>query len=445
MIVTLDTAFNDKFSLTVENDTDMLPSQAQRHYLHAKIISISGGTTMPDTCIDRKAMRKTKFCYLLPLLFLFFMISLSAVPSGVAATGQGNVSHEDALVGPNVFSQRDVGPHPIHSEAALAGAKRIGLPAVLYILLADSSLSGTITSGGAGLSGVTVSLTGASSATATTDASGNYSFSNLANGAYTVTPSRTGYLFTPASKSVTISGADVLSCNFTAAATITDPTTGMVLVKVAGGTYTMGDTFGDGDGNERPTHEVTLDDFYIGRYEVTQAQWEAVMGSNPSYFTSCGANCPVEEVSWNDVQTFITNLNQMRGTQYRLPTEAEWEYAARSGGRSERYSGGADVNAVAWYWENSGSTTHPVGGKQANGLGLYDMSGNVWEWVNDWYGSYNGALQTNPTGPSTGSNRVLRGGSWSYDAIYVRASSRDYDYPDSRDYVLGFRLAAPVQ
>ena len=222
-------------------------------------------------------------------------------------------------------------------------------------------------------------------------------------------------------------------------------TTDIVMVKVTGGTFTMGDT--DGYSWELPTHQVTVGDFYIGKYEVTQGQWQAVMGSNPSYFNACGDNCPVELVTWNDVQDFITKLNQQKGTKYRLPTEAEWEYAARSGGKSEKYSGGSDVNAVAWYNSNSGSTTHPVGQKQANGLGLYDMSGNVWEWVNDWYGVYGSTAQTNPKGPSTGSssNRVLRGGSWYGDAYNARASVRYSDYPDYSDSVIGFRLAAPVQ
>ena len=237
-----------------------------------------------------------------------------------------------------------------------------------------------------------------------------------------------------------------------AAAVITDITTGMTLLKVVGGTYTMGDTFGDGDADELPTHQVTVGDFYIGKYEVTQGEWQAVMTGNtsglsatPSSFSACGAGCPVENVSWDDIQIFISRLNAQSGTNYRLPTEAEWEYAARSGGLSEKYSGGSDVDAVAWYWDNSGSTPHPVGQKQANGLGLYDMSGNVWEWVSDWYGTYDSAAQTNPTGPSTGSYRVFRGGSWYHDAFYVRASFRFNVYPDFRNYSVGFRLAAPVQ
>ncbi|MEI6207530.1 MAG: SUMF1/EgtB/PvdO family nonheme iron enzyme, partial [Desulfuromonadales bacterium] len=206
-----------------------------------------------------------------------------------------------------------------------------------------------------------------------------------------------------------------------------------------------GDTFNDGNSDEKPTHQVTLGDFYIGKYEVTQGQWKAVMGSNPSGFTACGDNCPVEQVNWNDVQTFITKLNQSSGMNYRLPTEAEWEYAARSGGKSEKYSGSSDVNAVAWYSGNAGSpgTTHQVGLKQANGLGLYDMSGNAWEWVNDWYGAFSSVAQTNPTGPTTGSGRVIRGGGWGDNATRVRASLR-YNYtPSNRISDLSFRLAAP--
>lgn len=223
---------------------------------------------------------------------------------------------------------------------------------------------------------------------------------------------------------------------------ITDPTTGMVLLKLSGGTFVMGDTFGDGFSWERPTHQVTVSDFYIGKYEVTQAEWQAVMGTNPSQFTTCGANCPVESVSWNDVQTFITTLNRKSGANYRLPTEAEWEYASRSGGQSQKYSGSNDVNAVAWYVTNSGSTTHPVGQLQANGLGLYDMSGNVWEWVSDWFGTFDSTAKTNPTGPSVGATHVQRGGAFNGGAIYVRATMRNESSLDPPSSMIGFRLAA---
>jgi formylglycine-generating enzyme len=144
--------------------------------------------------------------------------------------------------------------------------------------------------------------------------------------------------------------------------------------------------------------DVQDPDHSFGKYEVTQAQWEAVMGNNPAYFKQCGESCPVESVSWNDVQEFIKKLNQQTGKTYRLPTEAEWEYAARSGGKSEKYSGGNNVDSVAWYNGNSGKQTHPVGRKQPNGLGIYDMSGNVWEWVEDIYSNsaYRAHNRNNP-------------------------------------------------
>lgn len=225
---------------------------------------------------------------------------------------------------------------------------------------------------------------------------------------------------------------------------LTDPTTGMEFVAVPGGCFQMGDTFGDGDSYEKPVHEVCVSGFSIGRYEVTQAQWQRVMGSNPSRFSRCGDTCPVEQVSWDDVQQFIQRLNRQSNSNYRLPTEAEWEYAARSGGKSEKYSGGNDVDAVAWYGGNSGSQTHPVGQKQANGLGIYDMSGNVWEWVQDRFGNYRTIRQQDPTGPSSGLNRVNRGGSWYYNPGFVRAALRGYDHPGNRNRHLGFRLASSL-
>jgi len=230
----------------------------------------------------------------------------------------------------------------------------------------------------------------------------------------------------------------------------TDPTTGMEFVPVKGGCFQMGDTFGDGYASEKPVHEVCVDGFSIGKYEVTQGQWKAVMGNNPSKFSSCGDNCPVEQVSWNDVQDFIGKLNSRSGRNYRLPTEAEWEYAARSGGKSEKYSGSSSIDSVAWYggWDgNSSSTTH-VGRKGANGLGIYDMSGNVWEWCSDWYGEeyYGESPRSNPQGPSTGSGRVGRGGSWSGEPASVRASNRSNGSPSANRFsTLGFRLLAPVQ
>ena len=215
------------------------------------------------------------------------------------------------------------------------------------------------------------------------------------------------------------------------------------MIPVAGGTFQMGATAEQNNPNsdENPVHRVTLSSYYIGETEVTQALWNAVMGSNPSNFK--GNNLPVERVSWNDCQTFIRKLNEVTGQNFRLPTEAEWEYAARGGANREyQYSGSKDNNLgeVAWYGGNSGSKTHPVGMKQANELGLYDMSGNVWEWCSDWYGNYSTGSQTNPQGPTSGSNRVFRGGGWSYYAGYCRVASRSWDAPGRRYDFLGLRL-----
>ena len=219
------------------------------------------------------------------------------------------------------------------------------------------------------------------------------------------------------------------------------------MVKVEAGTFMMGATseMKDPYDDEKPVHQVTLtNDYYMGKYEVSQALWEAVMGSNPSEYK--GDNLPVETVSWNDCQEFISKLNSMTGRKFRLPTEAEWEYSARGGkkSRSYQYSGSSNISGVAWYDGNSGSKTHPVGTKQANELGIYDMTGNVWEWCSDWYGFYSSSSQTNPTGADSGSSRVFRGGSWYGNARYCRLSFRDCTPPDCRGYNLGLRLALSV-
>ena len=216
------------------------------------------------------------------------------------------------------------------------------------------------------------------------------------------------------------------------------------MVKVEAGTFMMGATseMKDPSSDEKPLHQVTLtNDYYMGKYEVTQALWRAVMGSNPSKYK--GDNLPVEKVSWNDCQKFISKLNKMTGRKFRLPTEAEWEYAARGGKRSRgyQYSGNSNISNVAWYDGNSGSKPHPVGTKQANELGIYDMSGNVYEWCLDWYGSYSSSSQTNPTGADSGSSRVYRSGSWSCFAWGCRLSFRDGFTPDYRRIGLGLRLA----
>ena len=222
------------------------------------------------------------------------------------------------------------------------------------------------------------------------------------------------------------------------------------MLPVEGGTFTMGATAeqgSDADSDEKPTHSVTLSSYYMGETEVTQALWQAVMGSNPSNFK--GNNLPVENVSWNDCQTFINKLNQLLagqlgGKRFALPTEAQWEYAARGGKKSRgyKYSGSNTLDNVAWYTSTTNdSGTKPVGTKTPNELGLYDMSGNVWEWCSDWYGSYGSGAQTNPTGSTSGSRRVGRGGSWFDGAGCCRVSNRSYGTPDRRNYILGLRLS----
>ena len=230
------------------------------------------------------------------------------------------------------------------------------------------------------------------------------------------------------------------------------------MVFVQGGTFTMGCTDEQGSDcydTEKPAHQVTLSDYYIGKYEVTQGLWKKVMGNNPSRFINCGDDCPVEMVSWDDCQEFINKLNQLTGKRFRLPTEAEWEYAARGGSKASyqtKYAGSNALGEVAWYNQNSDVNysggyeykgrklgTHTVGTKKPNALGIYDMSGNVWEWCNDWYGDYSSGGVMNPKGASTGSSRVGRGGSWYGNGNDYRVSSRSY-YPSDSDYFSGFRL-----
>ena len=231
-----------------------------------------------------------------------------------------------------------------------------------------------------------------------------------------------------------------------------------LMVFVKGGTFQMGSN--DGEDGEKPVHTVTVDDFYIGKYEVTQKEWKEVMGNNPSYFK--GDNSPVEEVSWYDAVEFCNKLSKKEGLTpcysgsgkntkcdfsangYRLPTEAEWEYAALGGNKSRgyKYSGSNTIGEVAWYGNNSGSKTHPVGKKQPNELGIYDMSGNVWEWCWDWHDKnyYSKSPKYNPKGPGSCKYRVLRGGSWDNYDIGCRSSNRISNNPGSSYYNYGFRF-----
>ena len=220
------------------------------------------------------------------------------------------------------------------------------------------------------------------------------------------------------------------------------------MVFVKGGTFTMGCTdeqVGDCGQYEHPVHKVTLDDFYIAKYEMTQKLWSEVMGSNPSFLK--GDNLPIDMVNWDNVQVFIEKLNAKTGKGYRLPTEAEWEYAARGGSMSGgyKYAGGDNIGAVAWYKENSTGKTNWVGIKQPNELGIYDMSGNVWEWVSDWYENYMPVVQTNPTGPFRGAYKVARGGSWGNAAGGCRVTYRSAEHQTKQNTTLGFRLAMSVE
>ena len=227
------------------------------------------------------------------------------------------------------------------------------------------------------------------------------------------------------------------------------------MVAVDGGTFTMGvDTVmvteGDANLDELPAHEATVSSFSIGQTEVTQELWEAVMGTNPSSFTG-DLQRPVDQVSWEDCQEFIARLNAITGKAFRLPTEAEWEYAARGGSKSRNniYAGSDNLDEVAWYYFNSYAQgidspdygTHVVGVKRGNELGLYDMSGNVNEWCADWYGNYTEDAQTDPVGPESGLRRVTRGGGWYSTPADCRTTFRNYEAPGSRNYALGFRLA----
>jgi len=226
--------------------------------------------------------------------------------------------------------------------------------------------------------------------------------------------------------------------------TFKDFFTGMEFVYIKGGCYEMGDTFEDGRKDEKPVHNVCVDDFYLGIHEVTQEQWEKVIGNSPSYWKG-GNNYPVEQVSWEDVQQFVNRLDNQTGRNYRLPTEAEWEYAARSGGKKEKYAGTSqedELKHYAWFAPNSDLQTHPVGQKRPNGLGLYDMTGNVAELCADWYDEnyYQNSPRDNPKGPNSGAYRVARGNSFFAYDYRARISARSMVSLAVRNNFIGFRL-----
>ncbi|MEM9936401.1 MAG: SUMF1/EgtB/PvdO family nonheme iron enzyme [Bacteroidota bacterium] len=214
---------------------------------------------------------------------------------------------------------------------------------------------------------------------------------------------------------------------------------GIEMITIEGGSFMMGSEDYD---DEKPIHEVSLSTFQLAKTPITQQQWENVMGKNPYSFKGC-SDCPVEYISWDDAHEFLQKLHQQTGQSFHLPTEAQWEFAARGGNLSKgyTYAGSNDSNEVAWYSKNAGNKTHPVGQKKPNELGLYDMSGNVWEWCQDWYDSYPSGSQTDPTGPTSGAGRVRRGGSWYSSASVLRVAYRHRDDPSDRNVNLGFRPA----
>jgi formylglycine-generating enzyme required for sulfatase activity len=250
----------------------------------------------------------------------------------------------------------------------------------------------------------------------------------------------------------TVDGQKTATCQVTVEYGYIENDYNIVLVPVEGGTFIMGADDNDSDASlqEKPAHQVTLKSFNIMKYEVTQKQWYDVMGSWPAGFEPTntygkGDNYPVYNISWSEVQEFITKLNQKTGKKYRLPTEAEWEFAARGGTQSQgyKYSGGNVLDNVAWNINNATGKTHPVGGKQSNEIGIYDMSGNVSEWCGDWFAYYTNTIQTNPTGPSEGQYRVVRNGSWYSAAKTCRMVYRDKYAVNAHYNYLGFRLVLP--
>jgi len=251
----------------------------------------------------------------------------------------------------------------------------------------------------------------------------------------------TGLVTGIAEGTVTIT-ATSKSGNYTATCTITVVDAEPQLVSVEGGTFTMGCTFDDCNSTVLIPHQVTLNSYKIAKHQVTQKQWEAIMGDNPSSIK--GDDLPVYYVSWHNAQTFITKLNSITGKKYRLPTEAEWEYAARGGNKSQgfKYSGSDNIDEVAWYSGNSLFKPHPVGTKKANELGTCDMSGNMVEWCSDWWDLYTDASQENPTGPDNGEYRIVRGGDYGSSAIYAHVTWRGGIKPNS-EWGGGFRLAHP--
>lgn len=305
---------------------------------------------------------------------------------------------------------------------------------------------------GLGIEGVGISIP-TLSITATSSADGSFQLSNIPEGSNIVYLKKTGYVY----KTVDLYINHNEVSGYIVGVSKLFP---IQMVLVEGGTFSMGDTFGDGNYPEKPAHNVTLSNFYISEYEVSQKQWIETTGYNPAKIW--GDDLPVESVNWNDAYQFCNSRSELEGLQpcytvsgnvvscdfsasgYRLPTEAEWEYAARGGKNSQntKYSGGSDPKEVAWFYNNSGNTTHNVGTKKSNELGLFDMSGNVWEFCWDYYSEsyYSESATQNPAGPLSGENRVLRGGAWTDDMVFNKVYYRNYYGQRDRGTNVGVRL-----
>jgi formylglycine-generating enzyme required for sulfatase activity len=314
------------------------------------------------------------------------------------------------------------------------------------------TISGRVTLNGSGFAGVTVNCT-SNDSPVTTDANGYYTFTNAANGSYTVSFSMTGYSFNPTSKQVIVNNGNIIVPDIVASS-LSDPVTQLLnsLVHIPAGSFMMGSTDNEYGWAQytTPVHQVTLQAFDIGAYEVTQAQYLAVMGTNPSYFKGTSypnsENNPVEQVSWYDARAFCTDLSALTGRTFMLPSEAQWEYACRAGTTTLYSYGDSDalLGDYAWWASNSESQTHPVGTKLPNPWGLFDMHGNVQEWCLDsWHINYTGAPNDgNAWEPETGLARMARGGSWhiGYPGDFLSAARGNADYPDYWYYGLGFRV-----
>ncbi|MFC1552339.1 SUMF1/EgtB/PvdO family nonheme iron enzyme [Candidatus Latescibacterota bacterium] len=312
------------------------------------------------------------------------------------------------------------------------------------------TISGTVS----GANGITIALSGDDTDSQVVNDGNSYSFTVDNGGSYTVTPSKSGYTFSPASQ--TFSSVTSNQTQDFTATEIAVPTE-ITMVTIPGGTFLMGSP--DGFANEQPVHDVTISTFEMSKYEITQGQYESIIGVNPSSFKS-GDNYPVEMVSWYDAVIFCNMLSDSDGLErcydesswecdfskngYRLATEAEWEYACRAETETKYYTGNSDsdVENAGWFSGNSSSKTHPVGQKTANAFGLYDMSGNVFDWCNDLHGSeyYSSSPSNNPTGPTSGTDRVARGGSWYYGVGHCRSAYRDWGSPSSKRNYIGFRV-----